>query len=88
MKFCHLATLGHRIMNSKQQEGGGGGGTDSRNATPTKKKRGRPRKNSPRFIKRSNKNEKGVNNKEAAKTLFPDQGRYSVLPWFKFLVLR
>ena len=57
---------------------GGGGGADSRNATPTKKKRGRPRKNSPRFIKKSNKNDMG-SNKEAAKTLFSDQGRYSVL---------
>ena len=67
------ATAFDKIMNSKQQEGGGAGGADSRNATPTKKKRGRPRKNSPRFIKRSNKNDKGGNNKEAAKTLFSDQ---------------
>ena len=58
-------------MSSKQQQEG----PDSRNATPVKKKRGRPRKNSPRFIKKSN---KGANNREAAKTLFSDQGGYSV----------
>ena len=64
-----------RIMNSKQQQQLQQEGPDSRNATPTKKKRGRPRKNSPRFIKRSNKNDgkRGTNHEEAAKTLFPDQ---------------
>ena len=64
-----------RIMNSKQQQQLQQEGTDSRNATPTKKKRGRPRKNSPRFIKRSNKNDgkRGTNHEEAAKALFPDQ---------------
>ena len=64
-----------RIMSSKQQQQLQQEGPDSRNATPTKKKRGRPRKNSPRFIKRSNKNEgkRGTNHEEAAKKLFPDQ---------------
>ena len=57
-------------MNCKREGGGGGGGADSRNATPTKKKRGRPRKNSPRFIKRSN---RGNDDREAAKALFPEQ---------------
>ena len=70
------ATAFDKMMNSKQESA-----VDSRNATPTHRKRGRPRKNSPRFIKKSNKGDKGE--ASAAKAHFSEQDAANHSPQVK-----